>query len=216
MPAKRELSAQQIEEIQSLRGKLSIGEARRKYGIGASRLYKLWSRGANSPNIGKGVPPVEKTPFGEERTDSLGEEENSPQIYSGVPPNTESTKMEVVDPQNAYKILQEIQTALSRMEILQLENHDLAIQAVSLLEPPEDLEDLLDDLVEEEEKNHTTIPEEIEQQSTTTRNTIWYSSAAILAVFFYTIFRRKSCPPAVQQPLIPKQQKTFRDPFYME
>ena len=158
----------------------------------------------------------------------MGEEvENSPQIYNGVPPNANSREMEVaklensvVDPQHAYRILQEIQTTISRMESLQVENRDLALHTVSLLEPEEDSGEDSEEEYSEEEKKHATIPEEIDQQSTATRNTIWYSSAAVLAALFYTIFRRKS-PSAVQQS-IPKQktpvlQKSLsREPFYME
>ena len=42
MPPKRELSQGQIEEIRALRGQLSAAEAKKRFGIGSTRLYKIW------------------------------------------------------------------------------------------------------------------------------------------------------------------------------
>ena len=42
MPPKRELSQGQIEEIRALQGQLSAAEAKKHFGIGSTRLYKIW------------------------------------------------------------------------------------------------------------------------------------------------------------------------------
>ena len=42
MIPKRELTQEQIEEIQALRGRLSAGEVKKRFVIGSTRLYKIW------------------------------------------------------------------------------------------------------------------------------------------------------------------------------
>ena len=42
MPEKKALSREEIEEIQSLRGKVSAIDARKRFGIGTTRLYRIW------------------------------------------------------------------------------------------------------------------------------------------------------------------------------
>ena len=42
MPPKREQSQGQIEEIWALQGHLSAAEAKKSFGIGSMRLYKIW------------------------------------------------------------------------------------------------------------------------------------------------------------------------------
>ena len=47
MLEKKALSPKDIEEIESLRGKMSPQNVRQKYGIGTTRLYKIWKNGKN-------------------------------------------------------------------------------------------------------------------------------------------------------------------------
>ena len=54
MPSKRELSPEQVQEIRSLRGQLPAAEAKKRSGIGTTRLYKIW-RDGDSPLAG---PPA--------------------------------------------------------------------------------------------------------------------------------------------------------------
>ena len=42
MIPKRELTQEQIEEIQALRGRLTADEVKKRFCIGSSRLYKIW------------------------------------------------------------------------------------------------------------------------------------------------------------------------------
>ena len=49
MPSKRELSPEQVQEIRSLRGQLPAAEAKKRFGIGTTRLYKIWRDGASPP-----------------------------------------------------------------------------------------------------------------------------------------------------------------------
>ncbi|KAK3796761.1 hypothetical protein RRG08_045768 [Elysia crispata] len=49
MPSKRELSPEQIQEIRSLRGQLPAAEAKKRFGIETTRLYKIWRDGTSPP-----------------------------------------------------------------------------------------------------------------------------------------------------------------------
>ena len=49
MPPKRELSPEQVQEIHSLRGQLPAAEAKKRFGIGTTRLYKIWRDGTTPP-----------------------------------------------------------------------------------------------------------------------------------------------------------------------
>ena len=49
MPSKRELSPEQVQEIRSLRGQLPAAEAKKRFGIGTTRLYKIWRDGTSPP-----------------------------------------------------------------------------------------------------------------------------------------------------------------------
>ena len=67
MIPKRELTQEQIEEIQALRGRLSAGEVKKRFGIGSTRLYKIWRDEASATDCnihpgmeivrGRGCPP---------------------------------------------------------------------------------------------------------------------------------------------------------------
>ena len=57
MPSKRELSPEQIQEIRSLRGQLPAAEAKKRFGIGTTRLYKIWRDGTSPlPRALAGTP----------------------------------------------------------------------------------------------------------------------------------------------------------------
>lgn len=49
MPPRRELSQDQIQEIRSLRGQLPAAEAKKRFGIGSTRLYKIWQGEPTEP-----------------------------------------------------------------------------------------------------------------------------------------------------------------------
>ena len=57
MSPKRELSLDQIQEIRALRDKLPAAEAKKRFGIGSTRLYKIW-RDAE-PSGGGPLEPVQ-------------------------------------------------------------------------------------------------------------------------------------------------------------
>ncbi|KAK3787929.1 hypothetical protein RRG08_008948 [Elysia crispata] len=67
MPSKRELSPEQVQEIRSLRGQLPAAEAKKRFGIGTTRLYKIW-RDGTSPLAGTPAgaldPPLAGAPAG--------------------------------------------------------------------------------------------------------------------------------------------------------
>ena len=44
MPAPRELSEEAIKDIQESKGKLSISQVKKKFGIGSDRLAKIWGQ----------------------------------------------------------------------------------------------------------------------------------------------------------------------------
>ena len=59
MPPQRELSQEQIQEIRALRGQLSAAEAKKRFGIGSTRLYKIWRSepAALPPTVVSAAPP---------------------------------------------------------------------------------------------------------------------------------------------------------------
>lgn len=56
MPPKRDLSQEQVQEIRSLRGQLPAVEAKKRFGIGSTRLYKIWRDGSGDPEIAPANP----------------------------------------------------------------------------------------------------------------------------------------------------------------
>ena len=60
----KKLTPKEIQEIRSLRGKMSQAEIRKKFGIGTGRLYKLWN--SDEENSGQAA----STPGASEPTDS--------------------------------------------------------------------------------------------------------------------------------------------------
>ncbi|KAK3764540.1 hypothetical protein RRG08_040561 [Elysia crispata] len=61
MPPKRELSQEQVQEIRSLRGQLPAAEAKKRFGIGTTRLYKIW-RSCPRHEVASPLPVVLRAP----------------------------------------------------------------------------------------------------------------------------------------------------------
>ena len=60
MIPKRELTQEQIEEIQALRGRLSADEVKKRFGIGSTRLYKIWLEETAERVTQKALPPADR------------------------------------------------------------------------------------------------------------------------------------------------------------
>ena len=59
MIPKRELTQEQIEEIQALRGRLSADEVKKRFCIGSSRLYRIWRDKTADRVTQKALPPAQ-------------------------------------------------------------------------------------------------------------------------------------------------------------
>ncbi|GFR98530.1 hypothetical protein ElyMa_004504400 [Elysia marginata] len=58
MLPKRELSLEQVQEIRTLRGVLPAAEVKKRFGIGTTRLYRIWrGEAADQPPLDPPAPP---------------------------------------------------------------------------------------------------------------------------------------------------------------
>ena len=56
MPEKKDLSLEETEGIQFLYGKISPSAARKRFGIGTTRLYRIWRDVENVPSVDRKTP----------------------------------------------------------------------------------------------------------------------------------------------------------------
>ena len=133
MPEKKELSQQEIEEIQSLRGKISPSEARKRFGIGTSRLYRIWKSAAEKK-------VEENTELQKEKVEKATAD--SPTTVEDIANIATNLSVSVA---NMHKLLQN--TAV-RIESMQKENGEALLEILSLLDTEE--EDNVVDKIEEE------------------------------------------------------------------
>ena len=67
MPAKRELSPEEIQEIISLRGVESAASIRKRFGIGTSRLYRIWKNAEKEREAAAEAAPAKAEEAEEDR-----------------------------------------------------------------------------------------------------------------------------------------------------
>ena len=132
MPQKTNLSREDIQEIQSLRGKISAEEAKKKFGIGSTRLYKLW-HAAETNNV---IPVEEET----NRGSAVGEEKTIEDVYD---------------------LLRKTEMRIAENNILQKENKDLSVEILSRLDTDEE-DNIVGRLLEEIEDTKEDICQEKE------------------------------------------------------
>ncbi|KAK3781648.1 hypothetical protein RRG08_029310 [Elysia crispata] len=134
MPTKRELSPEQVEEIHSLRGQLPAAEVKKRFGIGTTRLYRIW-RDGDSPTAGALDPPLDP-PLAGPLAGSLVKA--SPLAGAPAGPPAEPTAADFLD-------------RLDRLEARVEEASRLLVQALAQL-PKDDDSDVLEELLVDEQQ----------------------------------------------------------------
>ena len=125
MPAKRELSPEEIQEIISLRGVEPAASIRKRFGIGTSRLYRIWKNAEREREAAAEAAPAEANA--------------APAAANAAPANVAAEAA----PANAED--RGLAAVLSELKILQ-DKMDLLLEGEeSHFEDVEDLEEQLDE-----------------------------------------------------------------------
>jgi len=142
MPPKRELSPKEIEEIRALRGQLSAAEAKKRYRIGSTRLYKIWH---DEPN----TYPADTTTLSVSIPVAEEEESASPGVLEEHLP----TVSDIYNRLGRLESHTEHATNLLGQVLAQLSHHD-----------DDDFEsNLLEELLAEQQEDHEEIAEEMQE-----------------------------------------------------
>ena len=171
MPQRTNLSLEDIEEIQSLRGKVSAEETKKRFGIGTGRLYKIWRAAENDK--------VQAT------ENNLVLREHAVEDRNSVAETTTTTKGKTIE--DVYNLLQRIESRTMESNILQKENNllqkenkDVSVDILSLLDPNEEdnVFDKIEEIQEEQEEtlSNTQKIEKIVQVCKTTKEYLYYFS----------------------------------------
>ena len=224
MPTKRELSPEQVEEIHSLLGQLPAAEVKKRFGIGTTRLYRIW-RDGDSPAAGALDPPLDP-PLAGPLSGSLvkASPPAGPPARVFAEPPAEPTAADFLD-------------RLDRLEARVEEASRLLVQALAQL-PKDDDSDVLEELLVDEQQEiaeqlRETRHEQAEtrldlqkvgQAVATAQNWAYISIAAVLVwrVFAATWNRgtpRQNPQPQKPQPQNPQPKEVESakpgHPFYM-
>ena len=230
MPPKRELYQGQIEEIRALRGHPSAAEAKKSFGIGSTRLYKIWrdesgvvpQQPADPPLLAPPDPTLRRSaqnllPYG----DIAKQQQQAPN------PTVEDfyKRLEGLESQTEHstRLLMEV---LAQLAPLQSNNNT---QDAFL----DELEDVAKDLATTASKRAGTL-EEARHEQTETRMDLqkvgqmvetaqkWtYISLATILVWKVVGATWKQCTPVatghdvVPPPVVAEQRTKPGDPFYM-
>lgn len=197
MPPRQELSQDQIQEIRALRGRLSAAEAKKRFGIGSTRLYKIWSESGAEP-------PPEPKPAG-----SL-----SP--YGELLPQEQRQRPTVED----------FYERLGRLEAKAEQSTKLLAEVLAQLAQCNEEEDaLLDEVAsqEAEEACHEDL-QKVGQMVETTQKWIYISLAAVFALKVVGAAWKRCTPvrhdvgpaPPVENTNPQDASANPGDPFYME
>ena len=218
MPPKRELSQEQVQEIRSLRGQLPAAEAKKRFGIGTTRLYKIWR--SCPPRHEVASPVILRAP-------SLAGPPGAGALASGS-----RVKPTVVDFYNR----------LDRLEARVEEASRLLVQALAQL-PKDDDSDLLEELLADEQQEIAEQLRETRHEQAETRMDLQkvgqvvetaqnWAYISIAAVFVWKVVAatwNRCTPPTPRQESQPQKppqagslallQEAERaipgDPFYM-
>lgn len=232
MPPKRELSQGQIEEIRALRGQLSAAEAKKRFGIGSTRHYKIWRDESGVAPQQPAALPLLALPDPTDRQNLLP--------YGGVASQHVAKQQQAPSPtvEDLYKRLEGLE---SRTEL----STDLLVEVLDALERGEDkeedegLDSFLEDIeekTEEAQQDTQTVLEKIEEMVDTAQRWVYISIAAavVCGVFAKTWNHCTSmAPPHAQKPpntnppavvpVVPEEREQLAQkpppvghPFYME
>ena len=168
MSPKRELSLEQIQEIRALRDKLPAAEAKKRFGIGSTRLYKIWRDAEPSgPLEPAGPQSLLPAPTVEDFYNRLGRLESRAEQATGL--------------------LVEVLAVLS--ELAQHDDSDL------LDELQEEIEETAEEVQETQDEQAETRMD-IQEMAKTTQTWI-YISTAVLVAWKVAVHTWNQCTPAL-------------------
>ena len=217
MPSKRELSPEQVQEIRSLRGQLPAAEAKKRFGIETTRLYKIWQDG-DSPLAGPPAGALDP-PLAGALTGPLA---GTPaRVFAGPPagPPAEPTAADFLD-------------RLDRLEARVEEASRLLVQALAQL-PKDDDSDVLEELLVDEQQEIAEQLQETRHEQAETRmdlqkvgqvvetaqNWAYISIAAVIIWRVVTATWNRGTPRQKPQPQNPQPKEVESakpgHPFYM-
>ncbi|KAK3772396.1 hypothetical protein RRG08_031419 [Elysia crispata] len=217
MPSKRELSPEQVQEIRSLRGQLPAAEAKKRFGIETTRLYKIWQDG-DSPLAGPPAGALDP-PLAGALTGPLA---GTPaRVFAGPPagPPAEPTAADFLD-------------RLDRLEARVEEASRLLVQALAQL-PKDDDSDVLEELLVDEQQEIAEQLRETRHEQAETRmdlqkvgqvvetaqNWAYISIAAVIVWKVVTATWNRCTPRQKPQPQNPQPKEVESakpgHPFYM-
>ena len=148
MPPKRELSLEQIQELRSLRGQLPAAEAKKRFGIGTTRLYKIWrdesassgssSGGTSTSGAKPATYPSEASPL----------RVTMPGISAVTDQQASVAEQRGGTPDNQLPAVADFYNRLGRLESHAEQATNLLVQLLAQLSHSDDSEsDLLEELV---------------------------------------------------------------------
>ena len=218
MPPKRELSQEQVQEIRSLRGQLPAAEAKKRFGIGTTRLYKIWRSCPPRHEVASPLPVVLR----------------APPLATASP----LAKAPVAGGSRVEPTVVNFYNRLDRLEARVEQATNLLVQALAQL-PKDDDSDLLEELLTDEqqeiaeqlrETRHEQAETRMDLQKVgqvveTAKNWAYISIAAVLVWKVVAATWNRCTPPTPQQkphpqkpPLALLQEAESAgpgDPFYM-
>ncbi|KAK3776399.1 hypothetical protein RRG08_023752 [Elysia crispata] len=192
MPPKRELSQEQVQEIRSLRGRLPAAEAKKRFGIGTTRLYKIWRSCPPRHEVASPLPVVLRAP---------------PPLAKA--PDADGSRVEptVVDFYNH----------LGRLEAIVEQATNLLVQALAQL-PKDDNSDLLEELLADEQQEIAEQLRETHHEQAETRMDLQKVGQVVLVWKVVAATWNRCTPPQQKPPLALLQEARNAgpgDPFYM-
>ena len=182
MIPKRELTQKQIEEIQALRGRLPADEVKKRFGIGSSRLYKIWRDETADRVTQKALPSGDHITRAVDRVTA----HLPPPAHGGVLPNGE------------IPTVKDFYNRLEGLEARVEQSTRLLMEVMAQLVHNNELEEERDKL--EEEREEETCMDTAQKWA--------YSSIAAILIWKMVGATWKQCAPAVQeQNCRPKDQE---------
>ena len=232
MPSKRKLSPEQVQEIRSLRGQLPAAEAKKRFGIGTTRLYKIWRDGA-SPTAGTLAGALAGAPAG---APSGTLDPPLAGALAGAPAGPLAGSLVKASPlagPPAGPTAADFLDRLDRLEARVEEASRLLVQALAQL-PKDDDSDVLEELLVDEQQEiaeqlRETRHEQAEtrmdlqkvgQAVETAQNWAYISIAAVIVWKVVTATWNRCTPrqnPQPQKPPLLQEARNAKpgNPFYM-
>ena len=209
MSPKRELSLDQIQEIRALRDKLPAAEAKKRFGIGSTRLYKIWRdaepSGPLEPAGPQSLLPA-AAPTVEDIYDRLGRLESHAAQATGRP-----LEPAQAGPQSllssAAPTIEDFYNRLGRLESRAEQATGLLVEVLEQLAQRDDpLDELQEEMLPMVAETAEEVQEARDEQTETrmdlremakTAQTWIYNSFAVLVAWKVAVHTWNQCTPAL-------------------